>query len=75
MFNRDASTQQFLDGRASSLEQQVEHPFKSQHEFDQSLKDALKKLEPVFGAEFQSIFGRPINQRDLLGHLARFSGV
>ena len=62
IFNRDASTRQFADGRASSLEAQVKHPFDSPDELGLPLNEAVKKLRLILGRLFEPLSAAKLTQ-------------
>ena len=59
-FNRILGTEQFWDGRASSLEEQIRFPLENEHEMKTTAAECIARLEQVEGyrLQFTAIFGQ-----------------
>jgi cytochrome c peroxidase len=60
VFNRILSQEQFWDGRAKSLEEQLRFPLESADEFHTTTVDCIERIKNVEGyqLQFEAIFGR-----------------
>ena len=74
LLNRGYGAAFFWDGRASSLEEQVLGPIEHPDELASTVDAVLARLQqdPVYGASFESAFGRSINRDDLARALASY---
>ncbi len=72
--NRLFGSQHMLDGRASSLEEQILLPLENPNEMDFSIEQAVSALaaDPDFSLDFTNIFGRAVNEEDLKFALASY---
>ena len=64
----------FLDGRASSLEEQAQGPITAAGEMNQDLDALVEELKavPKYVTDFQTVFGEDINTSNILKAIATF---
>jgi cytochrome c peroxidase len=74
ILNRALSSAQFLDGRASSLEEQATLPIEHPAEMRLPLSEALNRISssPTYVARFQAAFGRGPDKATLSAALSAF---
>jgi cytochrome c peroxidase len=74
VFNSQFNFRQFWDGRAKTLEEQVDGPLHAPHEMDSSWTQVLEKLSPDKALQTLSIqaYGRPLDPEIIRSALAHF---
>jgi len=74
VYNSRFNFRQFWDGRAATLEEQVDGPLTHPAEMDAAWPDVLAKLnvDPAIRAQAQRAFGKPLDADSVRGALAEF---
>lgn len=74
VFNSGANFKQFWDGRAATLEEQIDGPIQEPKEMGSSWSELLKKLSvaPEYVAQFEAIYPRGIQRESVCNAIAEF---
>ncbi len=74
VFNSGFSFRQFWDGRAESLEEQIEGPTRAAGEMGSTWEDILKKLRasPLYSEAFKKIYPEGVQRQNIKDAIAQF---
>lgn len=74
MFGSGLNFAQFWDGRAATLEDQIDGPLTGPDEMGSSWPDVLRRLndDPIYVMAFREIYGAPPNEKNVKNAIAAF---